>query len=308
MRNASQYAKRLSHLLSRLRKQVTPSPPPERTILEQLIHAFLTWNASRRQADHALSDLVKATVDLNELRVSDPEELIEIVGQTYPLAEQRFLKLKSVLNSVYRREHAMALEPLASKSKRDARAYLDELEGMVPYVSAAVVLLNLEGHAIPVDDNLRKRLVDDSVVEPYATLEEIQSFIEHHVKSDQGIATHQLLRAYVEKPIKVQIPGPIPKVGPAPAPPPPPKPVPAPVPIAMRPPGSPPVPGSKPSNGKPAGKPITIVKPKAPAAPAKPAAAPAKPAPKPAAKKPAPAKSNAKKPSKPKGKPARAKR
>jgi endonuclease III len=228
VKNASAYAKRLSQLLGKLRKAVVVKELPKRSPLEQLIYSFLEWNCTRKQADNAFKRLQLATVDLNDLRVSDPDELVEIIGRNYHLADQRMVHLKNALNSIYRLEHGMALESLAKLSKRDARAYLDKLDGMVPFVSASVVLNSLEGHAVPVDDELRKRLAADSVVSPYAGNDEVQSFIEHHVRADQAMETFQLLRAYVEGPIKITLTGPVP-VPPKPepvvvAPPPPPLP------------------------------------------------------------------------------------
>lgn len=211
MKNASLYAKRLGHLLSRLKKTVGELPEPaERPPLHQLIYAFLSYNATRKQAGEALGRLVDSMVDLNELRVSDDPELIEAIGRGYPHAADRVHRLKAALNTIYRREHAVDLEPLAKLPKKDARAYLEGLDGMVPYVAAAVALACYHCPVVGVDDDLLKRLIADAIVPPDATAAMAGTFIEHHIRAEQAMATHLLLRAYVEKSIKVQIPGPIP--------------------------------------------------------------------------------------------------
>lgn len=205
MKNAPEHAKRLSQLLSRLDQQVAPAEPDELDPLRQMIHAFLVWEASRNQADQAYARLMRETVDLNDLRVSDPHEVAEVIGKRYALAEERCYRLHRALHDVYRREHAVDLARLRDVTKRDARNYLDGLEGMVPFVSASVCLLSLNAHALPADEQLRERLARDGVVDEDAPLEEVQSFLEHNILADDALNAYHRLRAYVERPIKVDL-------------------------------------------------------------------------------------------------------
>lgn len=260
MKHSPIYAKRLASLLRKLKRAADPAEPKTRAPLMQLIHAFLHYDATGRQADSALHRLEDVLIDLNDLRVSDPYDLAAIVGEDYPSVLVRCARLKQTLNSIYHREHAMALDAILKKSKTDARNYLESLEGMIPFVSASVMLFCMDGHAIPVDQQLRDRLAADGVVDPHATIQEIQAFIEHHISHSQAAQVHGLLRAYVEKAIKVNL-GPLtlPAAKPPPAPPPqaPTKP-PASAPI------KPPVkPAAKPApkkanNSKPASRPAKI--------------------------------------------------
>ncbi len=206
MSSSSVYATRLQKLLKKLKGAVEIPEPVERDLLDHLIHAFLVWNASRNQADKALGPLMDSVIDYNDLRVSDPGEVVETIGAKYPKAEERAQRLKLSLNSIYKNEHATSLATLGGKSKKDARQYLVSLEGMVPFVSASVILLGLGGHAVPVDDALLDRMRDDGVVDPDATVEEAQSFLEHQIKASDSLKAYHLLRAYVERPIKSGLP------------------------------------------------------------------------------------------------------
>ena len=205
MKHSPIYAKRLAALLRRLKQSASAAETKSRPPLMQLIHAFLSYDAAARQADTAMRRLEESLIDLNDLRVSDPYDLAAIVGDDYPNVLVRCARLKQALNSIYHREHAMALEVIAKKSKTDARNYLESLEGMIPFVSASVMLFCLDGHAIPVDQQLRDRLADNGVVDPHATIQEIQAFIENHISHSQAAQVHGLLRAYVEKNIKVKL-------------------------------------------------------------------------------------------------------
>jgi endonuclease III len=198
-------AQRLKQLLKQLERQVSVPETPERGPVEALVYAFLVWESSRRQADQAFPRLMKAVVDLNDLRVSDPAEVTEILGSKYPLAEDRAYRLKQALNSIYVREHAVDLSGLRSRPKREARLYLEELDGMVPFVAASVCLFCLGSHAMPVDEQLHHRLQRDGVVTAEATLEQTQSFLENQVRAGEATAVFHQLRAYVERPIKAEL-------------------------------------------------------------------------------------------------------
>jgi endonuclease III len=199
VKNATEHAKQLKSLLATVRKQVDLPEPFEMEPLSQLIFASLCADATTDQADAAYSALIEAMVDLNELRVTDPVDLVAIIGRGYPLAEFRIHHLSRVLHAVYQREHGMDMSSVKSMAKREARAYLEELDGITPFVAASVMLLSLGGHAIPVDRQLHARLEKDGVVEDGSELADVQSFLEHHVRADDGPEAYHLLRAYVEQ-------------------------------------------------------------------------------------------------------------
>jgi endonuclease III len=205
VKNATDYAKRLTQLLRQLAKAAPDRQVFERDPIEQFIHSFLCWESSHNQADQALARLMREVVDYNDLRVTDPADLIKIIGDGYALAEERVHRLSRALHAVYKREHQMSLGRLVDMPKREAREYLDGLDGMVPFVSASVLLLSFEGHAVPVDDQLHQRLRRDDIVDAEATLAETQSFLESHIRAADGLESYILLRAYVERPIKVDL-------------------------------------------------------------------------------------------------------
>ena len=134
-------------------------------LVHELIVSMLVWNATPTQAAAALSRLRDAVVDENELRVCFADDIAGLLGPRYPQVEERAERLLRVLNAVYGEEHAMTLDALRDASKRDARAYLDGLDGLVPFAAARVFLLGLGGHSFPVDDRLLAALIDEGVIE-----------------------------------------------------------------------------------------------------------------------------------------------
>jgi hypothetical protein len=127
-------------------------------IVARMVESFLIWEASRSRAQRSLEVIASELVDLNELRVCLPSEMIGIVGVRYPRVRERCERLRTSLGAIFERENGLELCALSETSKRDSRAYFDSLPGMVPYVSARVVLLEFGGHAFPVDSRVQSHL------------------------------------------------------------------------------------------------------------------------------------------------------
>jgi endonuclease III len=197
VKNATASAKKLKALLKSIDAEPSSEDTP-REPLEQLVYAFLLYDTTRKQADQAYPRLMRAMVDINDLRVSDPSDIVAAVGDRYSRALERATNLKTALHSIYLKEHACTLEPLNEMSKRDARQYLESLEGVNPFVIGSVMLLGLGGHAAAVDEQLVRYLKRDDVVDEDATTQEVQAFLEHQVKAAEGLEVHDKLRTYAE--------------------------------------------------------------------------------------------------------------
>jgi endonuclease III len=164
----------------------------------QLVLAFLEWNASPKQAAQAYGKLMTVMVDINDLRVSHPNEVVAIIGERYPKAVERAHRLRDTLQDIFIREHAVSLEGLVKRPKREVANYLNTLRNIVPYAASQVFLLCFEGHAIPVDENLLRLLQQEGAADPEATLEQIQSSIERGVKAVDALAVHAIFRAWID--------------------------------------------------------------------------------------------------------------
>ena len=113
MKNASEYAKRLKKLITHLRKTV--EVPKEHDLLpplEQLVISYMNWETTRKQGETAYNRLMKAVIDYNDLRVSSPEEIVEILGSKYARSSERAYRLRLTLQDIYVREHRMDLSSL----------------------------------------------------------------------------------------------------------------------------------------------------------------------------------------------------
>lgn len=199
--------KRLRSLLRRLKGKypLPPSVEPSSPVLgadgvlTELLTGMLLWDATTTQARHAMKRLHDHLVDLNELRVCVAEEIADILGEKYPFAMERSLRLRFLLGDIYQREHAVQLSHLEALGKREARAYLESLEGVPHFAAARTFAFALGGHAVPVDDRLRALLVAENVVKDAATCAALSSWLERSIGADDVRESLHALQAWADE-------------------------------------------------------------------------------------------------------------
>lgn len=184
-------------------KRLPPLPEPRAAdrpnshttdpIVLELVRSFFIWEVGTKACARSLAQLDAATADYNEVRVCLPHEVGRIVTHQDAKFEERVLRLRSVLNDIYRREHVLLLAHLTQQPKRDARAYLESLDGMPPFVSARVCVTALGAHAVPVDSRVVAALVAERALP--AELEsaphsDCASWLEHHIRADEAASVH----------------------------------------------------------------------------------------------------------------------
>ncbi len=167
-------------------------------LLGEFVRSFMIWEATTAKASAALSRIAEAVVDFNELRICLPDEIVRVMGERYPRVEERALRLRSSLAEIYSRQHAVTLEPLLTMGKREAKDYLDSLDGVPRFVSARVSLLCLGGHSAPVDGRIAKRLVESQVVEAGSTPDAAAGALERKVRAGEMLDVYRLLQAWAD--------------------------------------------------------------------------------------------------------------
>ncbi|MGB1125444.1 MAG: hypothetical protein ACPG4Q_09575 [Phycisphaeraceae bacterium] len=175
--------------------------------IAELVFSFLMWNATARQADTAFGKIMAQVVDLNELRVSLTNEIIEMVGVRYPDAQSRIIRMLQSMMEIFDREHDYKMGSLAAKNKREQREYLDTLPGMTPFVAARVALLAFGAHAMPVDDRLLTLLVKAGVFEPGTSAVDAESWLTRQIKAGDAMDAYLALQEWADSQ-RVTIPSP----------------------------------------------------------------------------------------------------
>ena len=175
-----------------------PCIDPAEPLLGQFVRAFMQWEATCAKAVQAVRRLEQGVVDFNELRVCMPGELVRLMGERYPRAEERARRLRAALNAIYAREHKVSLERLNEMSKRESRDYLESLDGTPRFVAARVSLLGLAGHMAPVDGRIHKRLVERGIIEADSTPETAAAALERKVRAAEMPECYALLQVWAD--------------------------------------------------------------------------------------------------------------
>lgn len=196
MKDEAAYARKFTALYRKIKAHAEPQEPGD--AVTQMIIAFLMWEAGRKQAENAYKRLMTVMVDNNDLRVSRASELKDLIGASYPRLDERIERMRDALQEVYLREHAVVTYSLEHKSKKEVRQYFDTLAGMTPYVAAQVCLVAFGAHAMPVDEKLMNLLKQQGVIDPDATVTEVESFLERHFKAGEALEAHTRLQAWVD--------------------------------------------------------------------------------------------------------------
>jgi len=197
VKNAAAHSKKLNSVLRGLKKKAE-LPDSDTEPLEVLTIAMLAWESTSAKARAMYARLIAGTVDWNDLRVCMPEEIVSIAGDKSPEALERATRLKMVLRDIYLRHHEVTLTPEFIGRKREIKAAISTLDGLVPYAASRVLTLCFDIPLVPVDSQVCELLVEKGAAHEDATEEDIAAFINRSVKPDDAADVHAKLQAWVD--------------------------------------------------------------------------------------------------------------
>lgn len=184
MKQGTLYAGRLKKAYAKLKQSGTPPAIPDTVDpMRQLAIGVLGVRDGDAAATKALDRLLERMVDWNEVRVSTAAEAQLAIGNTLTDGLASCQRLRTVLQSVFDKVNRLSLDHLKNQGRREARQYLEALNGVDEYAAACVLLWSLGGHAIPVDDRMFDTLRAAELVHPEATRAEVQAFLERHISA-----------------------------------------------------------------------------------------------------------------------------
>ncbi len=200
MKNGTVYAAKLKRAYARLRQSVPNRRVPEADDpVRCLAIAILAVHCSDEEADRAVDRALTAFVDWNDVRVSSALELNKATGNAIPQGTQRCQCLINALQAVFDCENRLSLDRLKGMGRREARHYLEQLNGVDEYAVASVILWSLGGHAIPVNDRLLEALREADLINPSASRGEVQAFMERHVSATDAKEFCIIMRSFKGK-------------------------------------------------------------------------------------------------------------
>ncbi len=201
MKNGTLYAKRIKKFTTQLTQRFGPPHVSEELTdpVRQLVISLFSCDSPELSARKAADALEKAMVDINEVRVSTNAEIARIIDPYVTNGRQCAERLRKTLNAIFRREHDITLKHLLKTGRREAKHYLEELDGLEAGPVASVLLWSLGGHGIPIYRPVLELLRSADLVDPTATLQEVQAFLERNINAADARSFCLLMAQYVQE-------------------------------------------------------------------------------------------------------------
>jgi endonuclease III len=200
MATFTEKARRLTRVCRVLKRHYgEPIRSPVTHSVEHVVRTILSEEASSEQVEKALERLRRQFVDWNDLRVSRPREIREVLGADYPGGAEKARVIPRLLDQVFKRHNSMVWDFLEEMGKLEGRAYFEALEEVRPFVAATIARDFLDAHAFPVDRDVARVLGRLGVLEPDSEDEaQMQSVLERAVKSPHAWEAHWLVKRLAE--------------------------------------------------------------------------------------------------------------
>ena len=199
MKNSKHYAQEIKKLFRSLkRKESRVRPRSFDDPIDAIVYAVVSEHASRADASKIVKAFHEHFVDVNDLRVSRSEEILEITGSTEMWAKKLARALPRALNAVFNTYDGLSIAPLTDMGKRQARKALADLEGVSRFVADYVFLVVLGGHALPLTQSMLTYLRDNEMVNPEADDQDVIGFLERQISAADAYGFYSLLRRHVE--------------------------------------------------------------------------------------------------------------
>jgi endonuclease-3 len=189
-------AQLLNEVHTLLKKRYKPKPDRSNgrlSVLEAVVYGVCHEGSTREQANQALSRFKDGFFDWNEVRVSTIEEIQSALAGLSD-SEGRAQRIRRFLRQLFERTYGFTLESLGKKSLKDAVKALQEFEAFSSdYVLATVIQHALGGHAIPVDEPVRRALERIGVVEAGVDNTALRAMLERAVPKNRGCEFIELI-------------------------------------------------------------------------------------------------------------------
>lgn len=195
MKNSKEYSKKIQRLHRSLSRKY---PKVQKVVHDELtdavIYAIISSELSEKAAESAIKKFTDYFVDLNDLRVSQTEEIVGIWGEDTPVTRNIASTITRVLRGVFNEYHKMSLEALKKIGKRPARQILEKIDGTSRFVVDYCMLTSLQGHAIPLTKRMIEYLRNKELVYPDADEQQIGGFLAKQISAKNGYEFYSLLR------------------------------------------------------------------------------------------------------------------
>ncbi len=195
MKNSREYAKKVHKLYRSLKRKY---PKVEQAVYDEpteaLVYALVSEDMDEAAARAAINQFGDYFVDLNDLRVSRVEEIVEALGPDTPVTRNIASTLNRVLCAIFNKYNMVTLEPLKKMSKRPAKQILEKMDGTSHFAVNYCTLTSLRGHAVPLTKKMIEYLRSSELVHCESDEQEIEGFLARQISAENAYEFYALLR------------------------------------------------------------------------------------------------------------------
>jgi endonuclease III len=200
MKDSKEYSPRLTKLVRSLKRGAEKCQMPVYADpIEAVVYALISEPMTEAAAARTFKRMKSHFIDLNDLRVSRVEEIVDIFRDASEAAEKSARAVTQVLNTIFDKTDRISLDTLSREGKRQAHKELSDIAGITPFAVDYCFLTALGGHAIPLTERMLDYLKTHQVVHPEATMEEIAGFLERQIPASDAYEFYIRLRNEVEQ-------------------------------------------------------------------------------------------------------------
>ena len=200
MKNSKKYSLKITKLFNSLKRKSTKQPMPKYgDPIETIVYAMVSEAMPEAMGGRFYRRMMKHFVDINDLRVSRREEILDVFRDSSAECEKSAASITRTLNAVFTKTNGMTLAGLTQDGKRQAHKELSEIEGITPFAVSYCFLTALGGHAIPLNAKMIDYLMAGELVHPKATDAEITGFLERQIGAADAYDFYLLLRNEAEQ-------------------------------------------------------------------------------------------------------------
>jgi hypothetical protein len=164
------------------------------TIIESVIYGVLLEHLSESSVKSAMRKFNKHFVDYNDLRVSRPEEIIEMIGDDTNQSRQAASSLIQALRAIFKKYNNLNMSSMKKSGKRQAKAVLEKFEPVSNFCVDYSMVTALGGHAIPLTAKMIEYLRDNELVHPESEEADISGFLARQIPASGGYDFYSYLR------------------------------------------------------------------------------------------------------------------
>jgi len=195
MKNSKEYSKKIRELYRSLKakhpkvKKVTYDEPAD-----AVVYAIVAENMNGSATESAIKRFADYFIDLNDLRVSQEEEILEVLGEDTTGTKVIASNLTKALKAVFDQYNSVSLETLKKIGKRPARQVLEKMDGISRFVVNYCMLASLQSHAIPLTKRMIEYLRNNQLADPDADEQQIEGFLTKQIPAENAYEFYVLLR------------------------------------------------------------------------------------------------------------------